>query len=183
MLTEQLLKGYPAGWLTANEANELQRLATGKRVVEIGAWKGRSTVVLSEVAEHVISIDHFKGDDYAGRFSVRNHYFESLDRFQCQNVTTIIADSFEACKLIDSDIVRNGGIDLFFYDADHTKEATEQALKRAVDWNCPVIAIHDYSPAEHFQGVRDAVNEFVKRSGYSFHLVDHLAILCRAGWR
>ncbi len=183
MLTEEQMKAYPAGWLTANEANELQRLARGKRVVEIGAWKGRSTVVLSQAAEHVISIDHFKGDDYAGRFSVRNHYFESLDRFQCQNVTTIIADSFDACKLIDSEIVRDGGIDLYFYDADHTKEATENALFRAANWKCPTIAIHDYSPAECFKGVCDSVNEFVKKSGYSFHLVDHLAILCRAGWR
>jgi hypothetical protein len=183
MLTEQLMKGYPAGWLTANEANELQRLAIGKRVVEIGAWKGRSTVVLSQVAEHVISIDHFKGDDYAGRFSVRNHYFESLNQFRCQNVTTIIADSFDACKMIDSEIVRNGNIHLFFYDADHTKLATEKALIQGLRWECPVIAIHDYSPAEHFRGVCDAVNEFVKETGYIFHLVDHLAILHRAGWR
>lgn len=182
MLTEQLMKGYPAGWLTANEANELQRLATGKRVVEIGAWKGRSTVVLSQAAEHVISIDHFKGDDYAGRFSVRNHYFESLDRFQCQNVTTIIADSFDACQLIDSDIVR-GGIDLFFYDADHTKEATENALFRAANWKCPTIAIHDYSPAEYFKGVCEAVDWFVALGNYTFRLIDHLAVLERIAKR
>jgi hypothetical protein len=94
-------------------------------------------------------------------------------------VTTIIADSFDACKMIDSEIVRNGNIHLFFYDADHTKEATERALLRGSRWKCQTIAIHDYSPAECFQGVREAVDSFVSLGGYSFRLIDHLAVLDR----
>src|SRR5690606_33397197 len=52
------------GWLTHSEGAELQRLAGGRDVLEIGAWHGRSTVAMALTAHRVFSVDHFRGDGY-----------------------------------------------------------------------------------------------------------------------
>ena len=77
----------PAGWLTPAEADELRRLAAGRTVLELGAWKGRSTVVLAEVASYVVSVDRHRGIPGHG---------ESLDEYLANvrdlaNVAVVIA--------------------------------------------------------------------------------------------
>ena len=37
----------PEGWLSPEEAHELRRLSRGRTVLELGAWKGRSTAYTS----------------------------------------------------------------------------------------------------------------------------------------
>jgi hypothetical protein len=48
------------GWLHDHEVLALSQLARGKRVLEIGALREKSTVALSENAEHIVSIDQSK---------------------------------------------------------------------------------------------------------------------------
>lgn len=40
----------------------MSRLAEGKRVLEIGAYQGRSTAALAQTASLVVSVDHHRGD-------------------------------------------------------------------------------------------------------------------------
>jgi predicted O-methyltransferase YrrM len=54
------------GWLTPAEGHKLQELAAGRRVVELGSWKGRSTCALLETAALVITVDWHRGDEGAG---------------------------------------------------------------------------------------------------------------------
>lgn len=49
------------GWLTKAEGGALHSAATGKRVLEIGSYLGRSTICLAYGAERVVNIDAFDG--------------------------------------------------------------------------------------------------------------------------
>src|SRR3954470_19468452 len=60
----------PEGWLTDAQADRLAaaawRLGTGARVVEIGSFRGRSTIVLARAAPadaEVVAIDPHLGSD------------------------------------------------------------------------------------------------------------------------
>jgi predicted O-methyltransferase YrrM len=102
----------PDGWLPDNEVYELQRLAKGKTVLELGAWKGRSTVALSQVAEYVVSVDRHRGIPGHG---------ESLDEYlgaarELPNVAIVIADFSLFVPLL-------GAFDLVFIDGDHDENA------------------------------------------------------------
>lgn len=51
----------PQGWLSPQEAGELENLARDRVVLEVGAWLGLSTVTMAKVAHLVVSVDHHKG--------------------------------------------------------------------------------------------------------------------------
>ena len=56
-----MTRDLPQGWLLNEEADRLAEAARGRVVLELGAWKGRSTVLLTSVAEYVVrhgSTDH-----------------------------------------------------------------------------------------------------------------------------
>lgn len=57
----------PRLMLEPDEAVELARLAHGNDVLEIGAWKGTSTVYLASQARMVVSVDWHQGDAEIGR--------------------------------------------------------------------------------------------------------------------
>src|SRR5262249_28176496 len=52
----QHAEGVP-GWLSYAEGRALWELARGKRVLELGRFHGRSTVVLAQSAREVVSVD------------------------------------------------------------------------------------------------------------------------------
>jgi len=58
MNLEERIKNV-AGWLTLQEAEVLEHLARDQIVMEIGSYRGRSTVAMAPVAKKVICIDHF----------------------------------------------------------------------------------------------------------------------------
>jgi len=47
------------GWFTTEEAVFLEELARGQVCLEIGCYKGRSTLAMALVAEKVLCVDHF----------------------------------------------------------------------------------------------------------------------------
>lgn len=50
------------GWLTETEGAALAELARGRNVLELGSWKGRSTICMAQTAASVTCVDHFQGD-------------------------------------------------------------------------------------------------------------------------
>jgi len=48
------------GWLSLEEGRVLQELCHDKGVLEIGSYKGRSSVCIADVANFIDCVDHFK---------------------------------------------------------------------------------------------------------------------------
>jgi hypothetical protein len=103
------------GWLTNKEQAELQRIAEGKTVLEIGSYCGKSTVAMAKTARHVIAIDPFVGvppgsrADCTGKTgdndtpeSLRNEFFANLEYHGVRDkVTPIVAPCEDALRLVD----------------------------------------------------------------------------------
>lgn len=160
------------GWLTDAEFEELRRLARGKRVLEIGAWKGRSTVALAQSAEHVVSIDHFRGDGYTGAAFTLPEFVQNLDHHHVRSrVTLIVGD------MVDALMVCRPDFNLIFYDADHTGAATRHALSWIGDDAHCAVAVHDYSPAPQYRDAVAEIDAFADRTGRAIRLVDTLAVM------
>jgi hypothetical protein len=126
----------PRGWLNDREARELSRLAVDQVVLEMGAWKGRSTVVLAEVASYVISVDRHRGIPQEGwAEDSLPDYLEAVR--DLANVAIVIAH-FEQI------VPHLRGIDLVYIDGDHDYQAVEADILIALLVEPSVVVMHDW---------------------------------------
>lgn len=192
------------GFLSDREFRTLRELSAGVSVVEIGCWKGRSTCAIAETAAAVMCVDHWIGDDFAGRpaqAAILEQFLNNVGRDRtafafanqslCKQRTRQIVDSLKTNSLNDSQVrvvlddFRNVPSSCLFhkpgfgfYDADHTGEATAAGLALLDSIGTTTIAVHDYVPGNpNLVDAVAAVDEFVARSGRAIVLVDRLAIL------
>lgn len=144
----------PEGWLSEEEAKELRRLAAGKRVLELGAWKGRSTVAMADVARYIVSVDRHQGIEGI-------EYSESLLDYlgavrELENVAIVIASFQEIVPLLSQDF------DMVFVDGDHDAMSAEKdatlAYKHVHEEG--VVVFHDWD----FQSVRTGVSRVFGKS-------------------
>ena len=108
------------GWFTTEEATFLEKLACGQVCLEIGPYKGRSTLAMAPVAKRVICIDHFHpsymGQGYdAEAESIRPEFVANLVEW-LPKITT--HEAFSA-DLIGYDWPELG---LLFLDGGHDEE-------------------------------------------------------------
>lgn len=127
----------PDGWLSPAEADELAKLAKGKVVLELGSWKGRSTVVLAGVASQVVSIDlhrpfTFLGEVYPDTF---DEYFANVRDFH--EIVSIVGP-FETARLFRPD-----AFGLVFVDGVHDYANARVDLELAFGFDT-IIAAHDW---------------------------------------
>ncbi len=167
---------HAAGWLTEPEAEALQAIAKDKTVLEVGTWKAKSTIAMAATAFHVVTVDHFAGDGFAGVGNPGTQAWENIVKAEAQERVTMMFTPWEIAQ-------RYLAWDQFgvvFYDGDHTLEATKRFLELAVDNTYAheaIIAVHDYDTKPQHWGCRHAVDEFVATYGYRFALHDTLAVL------
>ena len=155
------------GWCSDEEAAALQYFSGGREVLEIGVWKGRSTMAMAAVAYSVFSIDHFIGDDFAGKSDPRQ---ETIARFiPYQRVVTLCIGDWK-------NVVENLNIDKFdmtYYDADHSYKSTKEFFD-VVHGYKGIIALHDVDNNPNHAGVKQALEEV---HGTNYTLYDRLAII------
>jgi MMP 1-O-methyltransferase len=166
------------GWLTESEAKYLYSLASrgpGQgAIVEIGSWKGKSTIVLASGSsargrEKVYAVDHHKGSAEHENMGYKDIDTEREFR---ENITTAAVENHVIPLVMTSiDAVRNwqGPIRLLWIDGDHDYEAVKSDFLLWEPHVVPggVIAFHDtYS----WEGPRKVVEEYLLRS-------DHFSIL------
>lgn len=138
----------PDGWLTEEEAGELRRLAKGKTVLELGAWKGRSTVVLAEVAYFVISVDRHLGIPDHG-----DSLLEYVANVRgCGNVAIVISDFASFVPVLEI-------LDMVYVDGDHDADSVERDTQLALDAKPYLVAFHDWD----IEGVREGVKRVLER--------------------
>jgi hypothetical protein len=139
------LVNLPDGWLTEPEAKELQRVCAGAVVLELGAYKGRSTVAIAQVAKHVVSVDRHQG--------IPGHDPDSLPDYlaavrHLPNVSIVVARFEEFVPLL-----RDVSFDVIFIDGDHDPESVQRDITLIGHLAREQTVFHDFD----FPEVRDTV--------------------------
>jgi len=163
------------GWLSETEGAALADLARGKRVLEIGSFCGRSTVCIARTAAAVIAVDYFDGRATPKPGDTSHAFFDNIKRYG-------LDDKVRACHPAET---LAGKFGFVFIDGDHSKEAVEADIAKAVEVLEPggLIAFHDYrtKPGQHDggwdPGVTAAVDDLVARGGEIIATHDTLAVV------
>ena len=161
------------GWLSEAEEIALYRLARQVRahgtILEIGSWKGKSTVCLGLGLRKgkLIAVDSFDAAGEEGScelYAQRRGTTSLLEEFQSNISRNRISDKVEiwhgrSNEFAERDVV----IDLLFIDGDHSIENCKadylnfaKKLKRH-----GVIALHDYDPGRPELGPTWVINNLV----------------------
>lgn len=140
----------PDGWLSRQEAQELQRLAADKTVLELGAWKGRSTVVMAEVAKYVVSVDRHQGIEEVGGEDSLPDYLEAVRGLG--NVAIVVADFNNVVPLL-----RETAFDIVYVDGNHDVDSATNDINLALEVvkEDGLIVLHDFD----FESVQEAAKE------------------------
>lgn|SRR5678816_2115288 len=168
-----------AGWMNPDELMWLGSQAIDASIiVEVGAWKGRSTLALAaHTAGVVYAVDHWRGCDPAHLEEIRDRGADSVFDDFSRNLAGYIASGRVKPRRMDSAraAVRLAALgvrpDFVFLDGDHH----EAALRRDIECYSEILraggllAGHDYGNPEH-PGVKRAVDDVfpeAKRAAFS----------------
>jgi predicted O-methyltransferase YrrM len=157
--------------LTEAETATLAELAAGKRVLEIGAAFGYSTVVLGRAATSLISVDpHHAHNSHEILLSNLAGY--NLSVGIDQRVEVLRATSQHALPMLAED---GCSFDLIFIDGDHTAAGVEHDIKWALELLAEggVIACHDVLETCCCPDVGPTVDLFLP----TFDLIDSMAVV------
>jgi predicted O-methyltransferase YrrM len=139
------------GWLNPAEGQVLASLAAGWTVLELGSYKGRSTVCMAASARLVVAVDWHNGDSACGHEDTAPDFLRNLtDHGVRDHVVPIIGRIEQAAPFLVS-----SAFELAFVDGAHDAESTESATRLALRCVAPggVIAWHDWN----YSSVREAV--------------------------
>ena len=144
------------GWLTADQARRLYAVAAGcppgGRIVEIGSFRGRSTIVLASAAPddvEVVAIDPHAGTDRGPR-EIAGHEHEARadrDAFERNLATAGVAGRVRHVAALSADAhsLADGPIDVLYVDGAHRYGPARADLR---DWGARVqdggtLLVHD----------------------------------------
>jgi cephalosporin hydroxylase len=162
------------GWLHVAEGAELQRLAAGRTVLEIGALFGRSTVCLAEVARLVHSIDPHDAATVPGQWHGLDTLAECRANVHAAGLSERVVISVAPIERISELLLPI--YDGVFVDGDHAYESCLRDLRLAATLARHWIAVHDYrSGVSRHDGVIHAVNDWA--GGRPIRRVRSLAVL------
>jgi len=136
------------GWLSEAQGEALFDVAARARglghIVEIGSWKGRSTVWLASGArlagQRIIAIDPHAGSHEDPAARTFDEFASNLRRAGVDDVVTpLVMSSRDAASRVD------GGVEVLFIDGDHSEAGTradlDTWLHRVVDGG--TVLMHD----------------------------------------
>lgn len=166
------------------ELDRLEELAAGKRVLEIGARIGASTVRMAKVAELVHSVDWHKGDKWhdaiGGQGDTLGAFWASVNFHGVRDKVVPLVGSSKAVL----PGLASGQYDFVFIDGDHSYEGVSYDLRQACRLVKPggVIALHDYKREDQVPEYGEGdlalgITKAVEELGVPFTVVDTLAII------
>lgn len=176
MSTDNGVWKFPAnvpGWLSEAEGRRLSEVARGKRVLEIGAFMGRSTISMAQTARVVEVIDPLDGRATPSPGDTSEGLLANLDSYGVRERVRIHAGTTEEVAP-----ALRGPYDLIFIDGDHSRAALEVDITAALRLLAPggLLAFHDYSSPVDPQ-VTIAVNELVNSGARVESITDTLAVI------
>lgn len=144
------------GWFSEEEGELLaSNIPYMANILELGAWKGRSTVLLAQSTKGtVVSIDTFRGSEEHGQCDNYDEFLKNLEREGVMNVRPIRMTSLEAALQFPDQV------DVLFIDAAHDFDSVLQDFAIWQKWvpQGGMIAFHDaiLSP-----GVKEVVQNMI----------------------
>lgn len=128
------------GWLTDAEGEALANLARGLVVVELGSWKGRSTVCMAATALSITACDTFRGDEHTGPSATLGDFLANTR--DCPNVVAITADFNHGLLSVPSQ-----SADLVFIDGQHDSASAyrDAMIARRILKPGGTVAFHDFN--------------------------------------
>lgn len=161
------------GWLTPAEGRALALLASGKRVLEIGSYCGRSTICMAQTAIEVVSVDPHDGSGTDVPRHTYHDFLSNLERFEVRDKVLAMVGLF--VDVVDD---LHGKFDLIFVDGSHEYEDVCDDIERAVKLLDPngVLVFHDYRMLGD-EGVRLAVDEFISAGAEFIEKHESLAVV------
>ena len=160
------------GWIHDDEFSILQELSKGKDCLEIGSYKGKSAVIISEFAKSLVCVDTFAADGSGqNQLGVRITFNEFMENTKdCDNIFPCVGESKVVIPLFN-----DNRFDFIFIDGLHSYEGVKSDI--LVCWPKlrmgGVMLFHDYG-WDGFKdgGPRKAVDEFFKNPiGQFFSIV------------
>jgi hypothetical protein len=150
------------GHLYDCEGRCLQKLAEGKKVLEIGTHHGRSAIAMAATACHVTTIDHYQGDGQIGAPSLQEASYNIENSGLANKITQVVADW---TKWIAGPVDLEA-YDMVFYDGSHVFPIYEKHFLNLCDNFTGLIAVHDcYKQDPGMVLVTQSIEEFAKRTG------------------
>lgn len=176
-LSDYLAQQIP-GWMQPNEITWLRETATRMdSVVEIGAWKGRSTFALATGCRgQVFSVDHWQGSaderDGPHKEATERDVFAdwkaNIGHFQ--NVTALRASSLEAAAAFSR--ATPPQVDMVFIDAGHTYEEVKADIAAWTPRAGKVLAGHDFNWPDVQRAVVEAFGNSWRNPAGNIWMVD-----------
>lgn len=163
--------------LTDAETDKLKRLAEGKNVLEIGSLLGYSTVILAQVAKHVISIDPHEGYPETAPKSTLTRYIENINEYGVAHRVTSVVSTWQDALAPGHNLYP---YELVFIDVTGKYRDTYECLRHFAPewgWSLKTIAVHDCGHPS-WPGVDRAVKDFQNDLGIHalYEQVDRLGI-------
>lgn len=160
------------GWFSRDEAIAMQRivkqLAPGARLVELGSFQGRSSVVIASVLSkdsRLYCVDHFEGSaEHQGQADLDNLleiFINNIKKFHVDNkIRALAMTTLEAATKFTEK-----SLDLVFIDASHDYESVKSDI---LQWYPKIkpgrfLICHDYQ-TPGWPGVAQAI-EILQLSG------------------
>ena len=145
------------GWMSKEELAFLHDVAGNmKDIVELGSYRGKSTVALaSNCGGTVTAVDQWKpcygikGEDWE---EIYKDFQKNIKEYD--NIRVIKNDTVKASK-------RHKKVDMVFIDADHRHEAVVKDINAWLPKTKKLICGHDYDD----KWVKKAVDELIKIDG------------------
>jgi len=146
------------GYTNPMECMTLQRFGLNGSCLEIGAFYGKSTVAMAEVAMIVYTVDTFKSDKMGERqldvITTYDQFIQNIKGYD--NIVIVEGMSYDVVPKIQLKF------DLVFLDGLHTYENTAMDIR--ICWpklkRGGTMALHDYGFYKH-PGCKEAFNELL----------------------
>ncbi len=161
-----------SGWLTEAEGRKLGELATGKRVLEIGSYCGRSSICLGQGAASLDCVDPMDGrtiPEHAKGTSTVAAFKRNLTEYKV-SARLFVGTTAEIHADLDA------GYDLIFLDGAHHIEAVRVDVAAAKRLLAPggLLAFHDHGREP---GVTESVRGLLENGAELVEIVDSLAVV------
>ena len=165
--------GDVPGWLTQGEGEALAALATGRDVLEIGSYCGRSTVCMAQTAASLVAVDPFDGRATAAPRDTLPVFMENLSRYGVLSKVKAVVGTAESAV---PDLAER--FDLAFIDGAHNRAAVlgDAAVATRALKPGGLLVFHDYGrPVD--PGVTAAVGELLAAGAKLLDVTETVAVV------